>query len=248
VKTKKLRPHPINLDIYSDQEDLALDEDIKRSGIREPLIINSKYEILNGVRRFNRALKYGIEEVPAIVKDYQDEELAIVMGNKYRQKTPREIYLESKILEKRFKDTVKVGRPPRGEDYERGKTLADKVSNELGISRGKLYQIKKVYDNQEKIPKIVEALENGTISVSKAAQAATLVLEDGLPETKVLRKALKSDITMPIPKKSSRGKARKRDYIVKCPVCNAVIIADKKVNLKTIEQARIESRLKKRGS
>ena len=56
---------------------LELSESIKQFGIVQPLIIQKKgkrYEIIAGERRWRAAMKVGLKEVPAIIKDYTPEE------------------------------------------------------------------------------------------------------------------------------------------------------------------------------
>jgi len=253
IDTNELRVHPFNTKIYRDHPDETLDEDIKSEGIRVPLIVNKEYKILDGNRRHIRATKFGLKKIPIIIRFYEDEELAIVMLNKYRQKSPREQFLESQVLERKYQALYKVGRPSK-EDKEKlirkpyeFPQMVDKVASDLGMARGKLYQLKSVYENEDKIPAIVEALDNGTISVYKAAQAATLVLDEGADEKKVLSQALRSSIEVPRPDKKSLPKPKARKYFkIKCPACNEFLMADKKVSLVTLQEAIDEKRESKR--
>ena len=68
-----LKPSPITKNLYGEfslnnQQDLALFESIRVSGIDEPLIISEKNEIISGYRRHFVAMKIcGIEEVTVTV-------------------------------------------------------------------------------------------------------------------------------------------------------------------------------------
>ena len=58
---------------------LELAESIKQYGIINPLIVTDKndhYEIVGGERRWRAAKKAGIKEVPVIVKDLSEHEIA----------------------------------------------------------------------------------------------------------------------------------------------------------------------------
>jgi len=95
----KLKVHPVNRQIYvSDEKRKAeLLESIKEHGILEPLIVipdGDEYSILSGARRFECTKELGYTEVPCIVSIVKNPTLAIIEHNKYRQKTPIEIYNE----------------------------------------------------------------------------------------------------------------------------------------------------------
>jgi len=248
AETSELQIHPSNSKIYYDHSDAIFDEDIKINGIRNPLVINKQFQILDGTRRFNRAISFKIAKIPVIIRNYEDEELAIVMLNKYRTKTAKEIFLESKILERKYKEIYRPGKPCGKSPtlvQEMGKesSVKAKVASELGFGRDKLEQLHKVFENEDKIPQIAEALDKGTISVNKAAQAAELVLEEGLSEDKVLRKAIKSDrLSSPIKK---RALPILKQYVVNCPLCKGTLITTKEITLYTVEQAR---HMKKKGN
>jgi len=233
VEVNKLRIHPFNSKIYSDCNDETFDKDIKENGIRSPITINKNNEILDGARRFTRAIKYKISKIPAIVRDYKDEELAIVMLNKYRQKTPRELFMEAQVLKKKYSKVIHDGKAPLPETgIAKGTTVQSKVSDDIGISKGKLVQLEKVYNNEDKIPNIVKALDEGTLSVNKAAQAADLVLKEGVDEDKIVKDMLRSEITMPsVHKKRTRARSMSKVFYVKCPYCSQLLFSDKRVNL-----------------
>jgi len=63
VPITKLSNHPKNEEIYqfSDIEDLM--ESISEVGLLQPLVINKKYQVLSGDRRFESIKKLGWKEV-----------------------------------------------------------------------------------------------------------------------------------------------------------------------------------------
>jgi len=242
VETDKLEIHPFNEKVFFDHEDEYFDYDIQTYGIRSPIIINSKNQILDGRRRYLRAKKFGLTEIPCIIENYEDEELAILMLNKYRCKSYRELYREAEELEKKYKKLFHVGRSSADEEKTRQKltefsSVRDKVAYELDLSAGKLHQLKIIFQNEDKFPQIIRALENEKISVNKAYQCAKLILENGMPESKVLKKVLGSDILVN-GKKKKRFVEKKKEYMVNCPKCNELLLSDKKVTLMTLEDAR----------
>jgi hypothetical protein len=87
------------------------------------------------------------------------------------------------------------------------------------------------------MPQIVKALDNETISVNAAFQCAKLILDEGLPELKVLKRVINSSVLIPI-KKPKRFSRKKKEYMIYCPSCNQLILADRKVSLITLEEGR----------
>jgi ParB family chromosome partitioning protein len=77
---KDLAPNPFQPRKTFDPEQMAeLVESIKTSGIVQPLIVRKKdkgYEIVAGERRWRAAKKAGLATVPAIIRKYQDTDMA----------------------------------------------------------------------------------------------------------------------------------------------------------------------------
>jgi ParB/RepB/Spo0J family partition protein len=57
--------------------DAELQASIKTSGVLNPVIINDRYELLDGYRRFYNAKKVGVKEVPATIVDVPDNQIAL---------------------------------------------------------------------------------------------------------------------------------------------------------------------------
>ena len=171
VPTEKLKPHPMNEKIYQPREDQDFEESIKTHGIIQPLIITPNYVIISGVRRWKAARNLGIPHVPCIMKTFDDEVVALIEYNRYRIKTPREIYQETKILRKRLEPKARE-RMLRGvkspeSNLTQGR-VRDQIAKITGVSSGQLYYIEKVYDHEDVIPDVIEKLDRGEITVHKA--------------------------------------------------------------------------------
>ncbi len=102
VKLHTLRPHPAALLIY-----LYKPKDIKilantmvSAGQLEPIVINSKNEIVSGVRRFKAAQSLNWTEIEAIKMNNSPEEeiVSIVYRNQQRKKETREIIHEAEAI------------------------------------------------------------------------------------------------------------------------------------------------------
>lgn len=178
VDPKELKMHPANLEIYHARkgEDEELRKSIGEYGILEPLVVNSQNVIVSGARRWKAALDLGLKEVPYRVEDPEDEELAIIHYNRYRQKTPMELYNEYRIIKQKegpkAEERMKAGKAwTQGPESEMTQgRVRDQAAEELNVSSGKLYQIEYVYDrkDQEEVKSIAEKLNKDEISVLQA--------------------------------------------------------------------------------
>lgn len=102
VKPWEIKAHPRNQQIYADDPDEEMVEDIRLNGIRTPIVcdVKTKY-VISGRRRHKAALSLGMQTMPVIWREYENEEQAveaIVMHNAYRKKTERQIMLEVEAL------------------------------------------------------------------------------------------------------------------------------------------------------
>jgi len=167
IPIDKLRIHPVNKQIYvSDEKRKAeLLESIKEHGILEPLIVtpdNNEYSILSGARRFACTKELGYTEVPCIVSIVKNPTLAIIEHNKYRQKSPIEIYNEYQLLRKILGDRARAG-------SIRGR-IREIAAEKLNVSHGYLSMLEQVIENKQEIPEVVKKLEAGRETVYSAFQ------------------------------------------------------------------------------
>lgn len=79
VKLDELRSNPYQPRKVFDEEALKeLSESIKEHGVFQPIIVKKSikgYEIIAGERRFRASKLAGMQTIPAIVKDFSDEEM-----------------------------------------------------------------------------------------------------------------------------------------------------------------------------
>lgn len=79
IKLRKVQPNRLNPRLEFTKAGLdELAMSIKQVGVIEPIIVrpasNESYEIVIGERRYRAALQAGLDKIPAIIKDYSDEE------------------------------------------------------------------------------------------------------------------------------------------------------------------------------
>lgn len=79
VSIKEIKPNPNQPRTHFDEallEELA--DSIKAHGVLQPLLVRKKgkhYEIIAGERRYQASLKVGLEKLPVIVRDVDDQEM-----------------------------------------------------------------------------------------------------------------------------------------------------------------------------
>lgn len=171
VPVEKLKVHPINREIYvndSTRKNVLL-ESIKENGILEPLIITSDYVVLSGARRLDCAKELGFSKVPCIIRVVKNPILAIIEHNKYREKTPIEIYNEIQVLKRELYDKKNIeknsDKPNEVSNLTLPKKTRDIICETLNISTGYLSMLEQVMKNRNQIPEVVKRLETGQETV-----------------------------------------------------------------------------------
>jgi len=175
ISIHSLFPHPRNLEIYGhgepDVDDLL--PSIRAKGILRPLIVSPRedetYWIVDGVRRFFASVQLGIKELPCQIKSYASEDeliLDIIDYNRYRRKTPRQMYMEAISLWPIFAEEARL-RMLAGtlaSTDARGKT-SEKIAGFLGISSRQVERLKYIYDHEREFPDLVQKLDEGKSTI-----------------------------------------------------------------------------------
>ena len=103
VDISSLIPHPLNSKIYSNGNTDDLEASIQENGLLDPIIISKDNTIISGHRRWNACKNIGLENIDVRVEDFQDERIALVELNRYRNKKASELLNEVFLLEKEYK-------------------------------------------------------------------------------------------------------------------------------------------------
>ena len=178
---RELKPNPLNNQIYEDPEDADFDNSIKEKGILKPIIVNKQKLIIDGHRRWKRANRFGFDKVPVQIRHFDDEELALVLLNRYREKTFSEKMKEADIIEPKIKEQIKPGRPEiisanlHELSLEKQSERTDDIaSSHVGMKPRTYVKARKVWKLKEEHPEIVEpelkAINEGKQSVDGALQ------------------------------------------------------------------------------
>ena len=148
---KKIKPNPINSNIYDDTDLTDLKNSIEANGQLEPIIINDKNEIISGHRRYFCMLQLKYKDVQVRKADYENDIIALIEHNRHRQKSFSDILRESKILETELK--AKLGGRGKRTDLNGTKkfVMADELAKKLGLGLSVLKQLRTIQNYQPEL-------------------------------------------------------------------------------------------------
>lgn len=82
IAVKSIKPNPYQPRRHFDEEKLAeLAGSIKMYGVLQPVVVRrwgDEYQLVTGERRWRASQMAGLEELPAVLRDYSDEEMTAV--------------------------------------------------------------------------------------------------------------------------------------------------------------------------
>ena len=171
MKTKlfTLKEHPENNQIY---EPHCL-EDLKTSlsihGQMEPLAVTKSGVIISGHRRYNAMNSLGWSECEVRIVEPENELIALIEHNRYRQKSSSDILKEARILEKELRKKIGRGRyaSKNREGRHQGEriTMVVQLSKKLGVGTSRLKQLFSISNYK---PELIKEIDKGGLSVSAA--------------------------------------------------------------------------------
>ena len=146
VDISTLHTHPANGKIYDvrDDDDAELIESIRTYGIMNPLIVNHKFFIISGNRRYRAAIKVGIDKIPIVTRHFKspDEEIEfLILANQNRVKTNEEKIREGKKLTE-----IMARKSPGGR-------ISDAAGKKVGLSGKTLKKGEKVIEEIDALKK-----------------------------------------------------------------------------------------------
>ncbi len=181
LSPEKLQPFPNHpFKVVDDEKMMDMVESIKEYGVLVPIIVrpveNGNYEIVSGHRRHHAAVLAGQEEIPAIVREMDEDAAVLVMVDSNLQ---RENILPS---EKAFAYRMKLeamkrqaGRPKEnsaqiGSNYF-GKESREILAEQTGESKN---QISRYIRLTHLIPDILEMVDSKNIAFNAAVEISYL--------------------------------------------------------------------------
>ena len=155
-------------------------ESIKQIGVVSPLIVRPDpeggFEILSGHRRLHAAQLAGLETVPVIVKEMDDDEAIIFMVDSNLQREnilPSERAFSYKMKLEAMKH--QAGRPSKENDSQLGnnfgKLSSEEMAEELGTSKNQIFRYIRLTNL---IPEILDMVDEKKIAFNPAVELSYL--------------------------------------------------------------------------
>ena len=180
VKLSELRSNPYQpRKIFKEEALEELANSIKEHGVFQPIIVKKAikgYEIIAGERRVKASLMAGKEEIPAIVRDFNDTqmmEIALLENLQRENLTP----IEEANAYKKLQDTLKLTQEELAKRLGKSRShitnmigllnLPEKIQDEIStnnISMGHARVLSKL-DNQSQQQELIEKIVNNGLSV-----------------------------------------------------------------------------------
>ena len=150
VSVKDIIPNRYQPRVNFEEEGLSeLAESIKQFGIIQPLIVrkqNDKYEIIAGERRYKAAMQAGLQTIPVILSEMNEEQTAEVALSENIQRKNLSVIEEAKSLKNLL---------------DRGYLTQEQLSSKMGVSQIAIADKLKLLELDEEVQ---EALINEQIS------------------------------------------------------------------------------------
>jgi DNA modification methylase len=203
VEVSKLKPHPMNEEIYSlsDIDDLV--SSIDDVGLLQPLVVDQKNQIISGNRRFEAVKRLGWKKVDCerVKVGKSDVGWYLVHYNKQRVKTCRELLNEVSILLPRYSQGQGKRNDLTSVPQNKGQSSRDRVASEIGLSSS---QVGKLMIIDKEDPDLIDLIDRGILTVSQAyLQTQRLKKERDSRSDKPRRRSRKNDDQFTFHKKSS---------------------------------------------
>jgi len=166
VKVSSLKHHPKNKEIYTLSSIEELMESISEVGLLQPLIIDSRNQVISGNRRLESIKRLGWEEVEVEVKEVKkgEEELLLIHYNKQRIKSFKELINEYLTLDNLYRKGQGKRTDLTSVKSNKGSSR-DMVSKELGISSSQLRRLVFIHKNK---PEYIELLDKGILTINQS--------------------------------------------------------------------------------
>jgi ParB family chromosome partitioning protein len=165
-------------DRYSqkDMEDLICS--IKENGVLVPAVVrpieNNQYEIILGHHRKDGSIEAGLDELPCIIREMNDDEAEIAMMESNLQKG-LEILSHSEKAELIFRRNEALKHQGKRIDLEENQEEVETTEKEFHLSRSTITRYLKIYTLTDEIK---ELLDTGRIAIRAAVNISNI--EEGL--------------------------------------------------------------------
>lgn len=233
----KLEPFPNHpFKVIDDDKMLETVESIKERGVLVPILVRPKndgnFEIVSGHRRHHASQLAGLTEIPAIVREMDDDTAILLMVDSNLQR--EELLPSEKAFAYKMKlDAMKrqAGRPSKnsaqiGRNFD-GKESRELLADQTGESRN---QISRYIRLTSLVPDLLNRVDNKTIAFNAAVEVSYLTE----PEQKMLCDAIEREECTPNLKQARRLKQFSQDGKLDENVIDAIMTEEKPIEDKLV--------------
>lgn len=218
--------HPFRVVNDDKMQDTA--ESIREYGVLVPAIARPRedggYELVSGHRRDFACQLLGLETMPVIVRDLDDDAATIIMVDSNIQ---RETLLPSErayALKMKLDAIKRQGSRSDLTSVQNAQKLsAEKVADEAGMSRD---QVRRFIRLTELIPELMTKVDNKEIGVTPAVELSYLTQEEQV----LLLDAMESEQAVPSHSQALRLKKFSQEGALSIDVMRAIMSEEKKVD------------------
>lgn len=226
--------HPFK--VLDDEKMQETVESIKERGVLVPILVrptnDGNFEIVSGHRRHHASLLAGKTEIPAIVREMDDDTAILLMVDSNLQR--EELLPSEKAFAYKMKlDAMKrqAGRPSKnsaqiGRNFD-GKESRELLADQTGESRN---QISRYIRLTSLVPDLLNRVDNKTIAFNAAVEMSYLTE----PEQKMLCDAIEREECTPNLKQARRLKQFSQDGKLDENVIDAIMTEEKPIEDKLV--------------
>ena len=175
--------HPFKVLDDDKMDDLV--ESIKQNGVLTPVLVrpdkNNSYEMISGHRRMHTAIKAGLETIPAIVRDMDDDTAIILMVDSNCQREHILPSEKAKAYQMKLEAVKrKAGRPSKINSGQVGQNFTqpfsvEKVADEAGES---VKQVQRFIRLNKLTPELMKMVDDGKLKTTPAVELSYLTPEE----------------------------------------------------------------------
>ena len=227
--------HPFK--VLDDEKMLETVESIRERGVLVPILVrptnDGNFEIVSGHRRHHASLLAGKTEIPAIVREMDDDTAVLLMVDSNLQR--EELLPSEKAFAYKMKlDAMKrqTGRKPRENDSQLGnhfdtRKSSDILAEQTGDSKNQIFRYIRLTNL---VPDLLNRVDNKTIAFNAAVEASYLTVT----EQKMLCDAIEREECTPNLKQARRLKQFSQDGKLDENVIDAIMTEEKPIEDKLV--------------
>ena len=234
----KLEPFPNHpFKVIDDDKMLETVESIKERGVLVPILVRPKndgnFEIVSGHRRHHASLLAGLTEIPAIVREMDDDTAILLMVDSNLQR--EELLPSEKAFAYKMKlDAMKrqTGRKPKENDSQIGnhfdtRKSSDVLAEQTGDSKNQIFRyIRLTY----LVPDLLNRVDNKTMAFNAAVEVSYLTE----PEQFMLCDTIEREECTPNLSQAKRLKQYSQDGKLDENVMDAIMTEEKPIEDKLV--------------